>query len=171
MVSQGKKTAKMRLPWSHDSCSHNHFSKHFVHLQISKMVKTPKKFKAVKTNEKGEITTWNSNSSDGKLLKHLVADGQAAGKTPSQLVKEYPQFQKYSNKTLNSALTNTKRCFEAEVRAARGGGSSGKFSHVRLLVLLAIGIYWQHAFLGHHNNVLYLSLTVSIIFSSHPYFL
>jgi hypothetical protein len=82
--------------------------------------------KPIKTNQKGEIISWDGKSLDGELLKLLVTNGQAAGKTPTKLMKDYPQFKKYNCKTLSSALTNLRKSFEAEVTAARGGGSSCK---------------------------------------------
>jgi hypothetical protein len=82
--------------------------------------------KPVKTNQKGEVISWDSKSPDGKLLKLLVSDGQTVGKTPSQLMKDFPQFKKYNCKTLSSALNNLRKSFEGEVKAARGGGSTCK---------------------------------------------
>jgi hypothetical protein len=80
-----------------------------------------------KVNAKGEITSWDSKNVDGKLLKLLVSDGQTAGKTPSQIIKDFPQFKKYNYRTFSSALSNVRKSFESEVKTARGGtGSSCK---------------------------------------------
>jgi hypothetical protein len=82
--------------------------------------------KPVKTNQKGEVISWDSKSPDGKLLKLLVSDGRTVGKTPSQLMKDFPQFKKYNCKALSSALNNLRKSFEGEVKAARSGRSSCK---------------------------------------------
>jgi hypothetical protein len=68
-----------------------------------------------KKNEKGEITTWNSDSEDGKLLKTLVESNLLDDKKPTEIRTSHPAFMKYSPNTFRSALTNARRSFNNEL--------------------------------------------------------
>ena len=74
-------------------------------LSSAKLVKKPK---ATQTNEKGEVTSWDSMNEDGKLLKLLSEEGLLSNKTASTVKQDYPQFGKYALHTLNSALSNAR---------------------------------------------------------------
>jgi hypothetical protein len=93
------------------------------------------KKKATKMNAKGEIITWDGSSKDGVLLKSLVSTGQTDGLTATQVMKAFPQqFQKYNSRTFASALNNARKSFEAEVNAARAGGSSCKYKSTPMII-------------------------------------
>jgi hypothetical protein len=62
--------------------------------------------KPVRTDKKGKVISWNSNSKDGQLLKLLMEQGHIKKKTASQVMKDYPQFEKYALRTLSSALSS-----------------------------------------------------------------
>jgi hypothetical protein len=94
------------------------------------------KKKVTKMNAKGEIITWDGSSKDGTLLKSLVSTGQTDGLTATQVMKAFPQqFQKYNSRTFASALNNARKSFEAEVNAARAGGSSCKYKSTSPMII------------------------------------
>jgi len=79
-----------------------------------------------KTDEKGEIISWDSTSDDGKALKALFDGGLITTQTASVVKKEYPRFRKHAVRTLNSALNNERKRLEKEVDTQQQGGSSGE---------------------------------------------
>ena len=85
------------------------------------------KTKAPKTNEKGEVISWDSNSPDGKALKALFDGGLITDETAKIVKKNYPRFRVYASRTLNSALTNERKRLEKEVDTQKARGSSGEF--------------------------------------------
>lgn len=78
--------------------------------------------KPVRTDEKGKVISWNSNSKDGQLLKLLMEQGHIKKETASQVMKDYPQFEKYALRTLSSALSSNRKALEKEVDARRSNG-------------------------------------------------
>ena len=71
---------------------------------------------AKKVNEKGEITSWDTNNQDGRELKIYVENGCCDGLTAKPIREKYPQFVKYSYSTFNSALANARKAFNHQVR-------------------------------------------------------
>lgn len=117
------------------------FSAHFPRLKPSirsinkqtdqtTMAKSPKvkstQTKAPKTNEKGEIISWDSSSADGKALRALFDGGLITNETAKQVKKSFPMFRNYANRTLNSALNNERKRVEKEVDTQKARGSSGE---------------------------------------------
>lgn len=98
--------------------------------------------KAPKTNEKGEIISWNSNSPDGKALRTLFEGGLITDETAVKVKKAFPQFHPYSNRCLNSALTNERKRIEKEIDTQKARGSSGEF----LLMSLSLGLLFPTSF-------------------------
>jgi hypothetical protein len=78
--------------------------------------------KPVRTDEKGKVISWNSNSKDGQLLRLLMEQGHIKKETASQVMKDYPQFEKYALRTLSSALSSNRKALEKEVDARRSNG-------------------------------------------------
>ena len=68
--------------------------------------------KPVKTNEKGKIISWNSNSKDGQLLKLLWEQGHIKKEAAMQVQQDYPNFKKYSPKTLNLAPASNRKALQ-----------------------------------------------------------
>jgi len=93
-----------------------------------------------KTNELGEIVSWDSNSEDGKALKTLFDGGLITTETAKMVKKEYPRFRKYATTTLNSALANSRKRLEAEADDQVKKGSSGE-SVVVLLVSVSVELH------------------------------
>jgi hypothetical protein len=83
--------------------------------------------KAPKTNEKGEVISWDSSSPDGKALRLLFEGKLITNETARQVKKDYPRFRLYASRTLNSALSNERKRVEKEVDTQMKRGSSGKF--------------------------------------------
>jgi len=83
--------------------------------------------KAPKTNEKGEIISWDSANDDGAALKTLFDGGLITTETAKVVKKEHPRFRKCAVRTLNSALANERKRLEAEVDNQVKKGSSGEF--------------------------------------------
>ena len=81
--------------------------------------------KAPKTNEKGEIISWDSSSKDGKALRALFDGGLITDETAKQVKQEYPRFCNFASRTLNSALTNERKRLEKEVDMQKNRGASG----------------------------------------------
>jgi len=79
-----------------------------------------------KTNELGEIISWDSNSEDGKALKTLFDGGLIATETAKVVKKEHPRFRKCAATALNSALSNNRKRLEAEADNQMKKGSSGE---------------------------------------------
>jgi hypothetical protein len=82
-------------------------------------------------NEKGEITSWNSASDNGRLLKMLVESGHIKpGMTAGAAREKYPMFKDYSYNCFQSALTNVRKSLGTEVEAREQqtgrGGKSGR---------------------------------------------
>jgi hypothetical protein len=96
--------------------------------------KPPPTAKPVKTNEKGEIISWNSNSKDGQLLKLLLEQGHIKKETAMQVQQDYPNFKKYALKTLNSALASNRKALEKAVDERRSDGNAGEWFLVLLLL-------------------------------------
>ena len=69
-----------------------------------------------KNNEKGEITTWDTNNQDGRELKIYVENGCCDGLTAKTVREKYPQFKKYCYSTFNSAFTNARKTFNHQGR-------------------------------------------------------
>ena len=90
--------------------------------------------KPVKTNEKGEIISWNSNSKDGQLLKLLLEQGHIKKEAAMQVQQDYPNFKKYALKTLNSALASNRKALEKAMDERQSDGHAGKW----FLVLTAL---------------------------------
>lgn len=82
--------------------------------------------KPPKTNEKGEIISWDSKSKDGKALKALFDGGLITTETAAKVQKAYPQFRPYSNRCLNSALSGERKRLEIEVDTQMARGSDGE---------------------------------------------
>lgn len=80
--------------------------------------------KAVRTNEKGEITSWDGNSPDGKLLSHLFDQGVITTQTAKQLADAYPQYRRYAGKCLNAALHAMRKSKEKQVKLRQSRGSA-----------------------------------------------
>jgi len=78
-----------------------------------------------KTNEKGEIISWDSTSEDGTALKALFDGGLIATETAKAVKKEHPRFRNCAVRTLNSALADERKRLESEVDAQVKRGSSG----------------------------------------------
>lgn len=83
--------------------------------------------KAPKTNDKGEVVSWDSNSPDGKALRSLFDGGLITDETAKKVKKDYPRFRIYATRTLNSALNNERKRLEKEVDLQQARGSSGEF--------------------------------------------
>jgi hypothetical protein len=71
----------------------------------------------------GSIDKWNSGNEDGMALKMYVANGLVEGYSTKEVKDKYPQFQKYTTRTLGSALTNAHRT-HANVASTRGPKNS-----------------------------------------------
>jgi len=78
-----------------------------------------------KTDENGEIISWDSASEDGKALKTLFDGGLITTETAKIVKKEHPRFRKHATRTLNSALGNERKRLETEVDTQVKRGSSG----------------------------------------------
>ena len=74
-----------------------------------------------KKNEKGEITTWDTNNQDGRELKIYIENGCCEGLTAKPVREKYPQFKKYCYSTFNSAFTNARKTFNHQVRKRAKG--------------------------------------------------
>ena len=85
------------------------------------------KAKAPKTNEKGEIISWDSHSPDSKALRALFDGGLITTETANKVKNDYPRFRQYASRTLNSALSNERKRMEKEVDTQIHRGSSGEF--------------------------------------------
>jgi len=92
--------------------------------------------KAPKTNEKGEVISWDSSSPDGKALRLLFEGKLITNETARQVKKDYPRFRLHASRTLNSALSNERKRVEKEVDTQMKRGSSGKFILLRSPFLL-----------------------------------
>ena len=66
-------------------------------------------------DEEGKIKQWTANCRDGHDLKVYVEYGAADGLSPTQVQLKFPQFNKYSYSTFNSALQNVKKSANAQV--------------------------------------------------------
>jgi len=84
------------------------------------------KTKVPKTNEKGEVISWDSASADGKALRALFDGGLITDETAKKVQEDYPRFRIYASRTLNSALNNERKRMEKEVDTQKKCGSSGK---------------------------------------------
>jgi len=86
--------------------------------------------KEIRTNQKGEITSWDSTTPDGKLLKLMVEQGILTTETGAAVKKDYPQFRKYATRTLSSALSNARNALQKQVDLRQSRGEQGEsFSH------------------------------------------
>jgi hypothetical protein len=91
-----------------------------------------------RTNLKGKICSWRSDSADSIFLKTLMAQGLIRdGMTPGEVQLKHELFAKYDNKTFASAMYNAKKAFEREADLARRSGSSGE-------CLIAAGFHHHH---------------------------
>jgi len=84
--------------------------------------------KEVTRNNKGEITSWDSTSKDGKLLKTMFDNGIITTETATEIKDEYDQYAKYATKTLGSAVQNLRRQMKKQTEARKSSGSKSKFS-------------------------------------------
>ena len=80
----------------------------------------------VRVNKKGEVSTWWSTSKDGKLLKLLFSQGAAEKFTASGIKDQFPQFQKYATRTLNSACQGLCKTMQSDIEARIAEGSRGE---------------------------------------------
>jgi len=83
--------------------------------------------KEVVRNEKGEITTWNSESKDGKCLKVFFDSGVLAAETASEVKDDFEQFAKHATRTLGSAIQNLRKQMKNQTKARKSKGSKSKF--------------------------------------------
>ena len=63
------------------------------------------------TNDKGEITKWDSRGRDGRELGIYVEHGCCDGLTAKYVPEKFPQFQKYQYACFNGALGGLRRRF------------------------------------------------------------
>ena len=68
------------------------------------------------TNEKGEITRWDSKGRDGRELAVYVENGCCDAMTAKYVREKFPQFQKYQYACFNAALGGVRRRFNGAVR-------------------------------------------------------
>ena len=68
------------------------------------------------TNDKGEITKWDSKGRDGRELGIYMEHGCCDGLTAKYVREKFPQFQKYQYSCFNGALGGLRRRFNGLVR-------------------------------------------------------
>lgn len=91
--------------------------------------KKPSKSEALKTNQKGEVVSWDRNSPDGKALKALFDGGLITDQTASQVKHDFVRFRIYAATTLNSALSNERKRMQKEIDSQMKRGANGEFVH------------------------------------------
>jgi hypothetical protein len=103
------------------------------------ILQTPPHATSPATNEKGELTGWNSNSDDGKLFKSLYEANRFKDWTASQIRKEYAtNFGKYANQTINSALQNLRKTTKRDIDTRQSKGSQCELTKQFILFCIFI---------------------------------